>query len=182
MLPPGGIYDQSGKGYHSWHTSLLPYIEEMNTFNSVDFNVPFNDPKNSQLFKKKVPAYIIAGAGPEEDGEGYGVSHYAGNSQLLNKNSSAHFGRAPDGASNTLLLGEVSGNFKPWGHPESFRDPVNGIGKPDGFGKDDGALFIMADGSVKFIKSNVSPEILKALASPGGGEDNSRVNDAFGEP
>jgi hypothetical protein len=79
-----------------------------------------------------------------------------------------------DGTANTLLVGEVNANFRPWGDPANVRDPARGInrsaygfGGPPGSG---GALFAMADGSVRFVSERVSPTALKALATPDGGE------------
>jgi prepilin-type processing-associated H-X9-DG protein len=80
-----------------------------------------------------------------------------------------------DGLSNTLLAGEVNGNFKPWGYPANWRDPALGINKsPDGFGspwrRRKGANFLFADGSIHFIQDDIDPVILKALSTPDGGE------------
>ena len=79
-----------------------------------------------------------------------------------------------NGTANTLFIGEVSANFQPWGKPSNCRDPVRGINKsPHGFGGppgSGGALFAMADGSVRFFSDRVSPAVLKALATPDGGE------------
>ena len=79
-----------------------------------------------------------------------------------------------DGLSNTLLLGTARGHFKPWGSPDGMRDPALGINRsPDGFGDAPGSLgaqFVMADGSSRFVSSKIDPAVLKALATPNGGE------------
>jgi hypothetical protein len=75
-----------------------------------------------------------------------------------------------NGTGNTLLIGEVNANFEPWGKPGNCRDPLRGVNKsPYGFGGplgSGGAYFANADGSVRFIGDNVSPDVLKALAIP----------------
>ena len=64
--------------------------------------------------------------------------------------------------------------FKPWGHPTNWRDPTVGLNTPDGFGGprgNGGANFVMADASVRFVSDKISPDMLRALTTPGGGED-----------
>jgi prepilin-type processing-associated H-X9-DG protein len=61
----------------------------------------------------------------------------------------------------------------PWGYPANWRDPALGLNRsPDGFGNGmgKGANFSFADGSVRFLANAVSPEVLKALSTPAGGE------------
>jgi hypothetical protein len=80
-----------------------------------------------------------------------------------------------DGTSNTILAGEAWAAYKPWGHPRSWRDPAAGIRTtPDTFGspmRSDQAQFLMADGSVRTVNRKVGLDVLKALATPDGGED-----------
>lgn len=35
-----------------------------------------------------------------------------------------------DGTSNTLLMGEAAGNYKPWGNPTDWRDPPSALIAP----------------------------------------------------
>jgi prepilin-type processing-associated H-X9-DG protein len=108
------------------------------------------------------------------DANGYGLSHYAANSHVLGPNTALRVGDITDGTSTTLLIGEVNTEFKPWGHPVNWRDPALGIQRsPRGFGGvagSGGANFVMVDGSVRFISERVSPAVLRALATPNGGE------------
>ena len=79
-----------------------------------------------------------------------------------------------DGTSNTVFCGEVRERFRPWGHPANWRDPAAGINQsPEGFGSPvaDGCLFLMGDGTVRLVNKNIAPNMLKALATPDGGED-----------
>ena len=79
-----------------------------------------------------------------------------------------------DGTSNTLLVGTVTQRFKPWGHPANVRDPGRGIGRsPDGFGGPpqwNGAVFSFCDGHTALLNSKIDPKVLRALATPAGGE------------
>jgi prepilin-type processing-associated H-X9-DG protein len=61
-LPPGGIYNPAGAvglgamGF-SVHARLLPYMEQSNTQNLIDFRYPWNDPINAPAQFIKVPAF-----------------------------------------------------------------------------------------------------------------------------
>ena len=120
------------------------------------------------------------------DDEGYGLNHFAGNVHVFptyrfraNEAPSSgspgmRFTAFKDGLSNTLLIGTARGHFKPWGSPDGMRDPALGINRSlDGFGDSPGSLgsqFVMADGSVRLLSSKTDPAVLKALATPNGGE------------
>jgi hypothetical protein len=172
VFPPGGVFDADGAGHHSWQTMLLPYIDEARLFDQIDFNVPWDDPRNSRHFQYELPVFLNPSLPERQSIDGYGLSHYAGNSRLLNENTAISILAITDGTSYTILAGEVSSNLKPWGHPANYRDPALGVGGgPDAFGRPTiGAQFLMADGSVRFIDGDIDPQVLKALSTPDGGE------------
>src|SRR5690348_11362870 len=105
---------------------------------------------------------------------GFGLSHYAANVWVLGPNTKKRITDITDGSANTLLNGEVHADFKPWGHPMNFRDPARGINRSaQGFGGapySGGAYYTMADGSVRFVSERISPDVLRALSTPAGGE------------
>lgn len=81
-----------------------------------------------------------------------------------------------DGTSNSLMIGEVSGNAGAWtagGKPtlrEFTEKPyING---PDGFGGSfpGGSNFALGDGSVRMISDTVDPSVAEALMTISGGE------------
>jgi len=74
-----------------------------------------------------------------------------------------------DGASNTIMTGEILDSRPPWGKPGNVRDPALGIhcGPTYFGGRFEGATaFGFADGSVHFIANDIDPDVLKALATP----------------
>jgi hypothetical protein len=91
------------------------------------------------------------------------------------------FDRIADGLSQTLLIGETASDPGPWlrGGPSTARgldDSSNAkslIGPGGQFGGffPGGGYFSMCDGSVRFISSQVSPSILKSLATIAGNEN-----------
>jgi prepilin-type processing-associated H-X9-DG protein len=111
---------------------------------------------------------------PQTDERGFGLDHFSANSHVFRADRGLKFEEITDGTANTLLFGEINANFQPWGKPMNVRDPAKGINRsPHGFGGAPfagGAYFAMADGSVRFIGENVSRDVLRALATPNGGE------------
>jgi prepilin-type processing-associated H-X9-DG protein len=171
-LPLGGSFDARGRGLHGWQTAILPYVEQRTLYDSIDQSLPWDDPRNAAAFRMRVPVYQHPGIPETSDPHGYALSHYAGNVYVLGCGAPRTPASLTDGSSNTMLAGEVSTNLIPWGDPRNWRDPTLGLHRhPDGFGGLYGGTNILfADGSVKFVKDSVSPEVLRAIATPDGGE------------
>jgi Protein of unknown function (DUF1559) len=172
-LPYGGTFSTDGTMLHSWETQMLPFMGI--TLPGVDPNRPWNDPVNQPYFHSVLSEFInpTLGTPPLEDADHYGLSHFAVNSRVMGGGCTMPLQRC---TSNTILVGEVNDNFKPWGHPVNWRDPAtginrsaNGFGGPRGAG---GAQFLMADASVRFISDRTDPAVLRALSSPTGGNEN----------
>jgi len=175
MFPPGGVFDEREQGHHGWQTLLLPFVEQGHLYNEINFDVPWHHSDNTVVFQQSIPTYLLPFDDvPTHDGSGYGLSHYAGNSDVFAANSRIRIRDFRDGTSNTILAGEVIEDFKPWGDPENWRDPAMGLNAgPDSFGSrqsQDGVYFLLGDGSVKFISQDIDPEVLKAISTRDGGE------------
>ena len=178
-LPSGGTVTESGELLHGWAIFIGPqtgyYAED------VDFTIPWNQPPNDRYYKGNMALFVNpALPEPHFDKQGFALSHYAGNVHVLPlREFAAHPHGSPHGLkleelANTLLIGTVVENFKPWGHPANLRDPSRGINRhPEGFGGPanwGGAQFAMCDGSVRFLNSNTDPKVLEQLAKPGGSD------------
>jgi hypothetical protein len=171
VLPPGATFDADGRPLHSWTTPLLPYIEQDRVYKMIDLNRPWSDPHNHAAFKQDIPIFLNPSVSESKHGE-FGPCHYAANVHLLGA-TARRLDDITDGAANTLLYGEAASRFKPWGQPLNWRDPSLGINRsPEGFGNPQlpGAVFVFADGSARFLRETISPEVLKALATPAGAE------------
>jgi prepilin-type processing-associated H-X9-DG protein len=71
------------------------------------------------------------------------------------------------------MSGEVGGGYKPWADPSNARAVAGSLtpgpttfGNPSG----QGAYMLFADGSVRWLSSDIDPTALNALGTPGGGE------------
>ena len=171
-FPPGGTFDQYGNPLHSWETMLLPYID-----NSAlpEMSLPWNGPRNAEHFKVELSDFLNPGVNSSRsDSNNFGLSHYAANARVLGADRAMRTEEITDGLSHTIMAGEVKENFRPWGDPVNWRDPAQGVQKsPDGFGgpwADGSTQFLMMDGSVRSINKDIDPSLLKALATPRGGE------------
>jgi prepilin-type processing-associated H-X9-DG protein len=173
----------------SWMASILPFLDEPVLFQSFDFKKPWDDPINMAR-NAQVAAYLNPNMNDTTDANGNGLSHYAGMAGLgadapaLAKNDprAGVFGYnrkvairdITDGTANTIMAMDVNAKLGAWaaGGPSTIRafteEPyING---PDGIGGNfaGGANFLFADGSVRFIRENVDPKVLKAMATIAG--------------
>jgi hypothetical protein len=173
QLPPGSLLASDGAALHGWQTLLLPYLDEgaLALFQQIDLSRPWHAPGNRDVFKREVWAYRLHQ--PTHDADGFALSHYSANQHVVGGARPFHVSAMTDGTSNTILAGEVAEHYKPWGHPRNWRDPAAGINRsPDGFGSPwpGGAQVIMPDGSIRFLSDDTDPRVLRALATPAGGE------------
>jgi hypothetical protein len=174
QLPADGTLDDRGVPLHSWETAILPYLNY--DTGSIHLELPWNHPDNVNNFRHPLPNFVNPDFRTVDlyDEGGFGLSHYAANNRVLYTNSKVRFEDITDGLAETILVGEVNAGFQPWGKPGNGRDPAAGIGtRPDQFGGPPGrrgAQFVMADGSVRFLRQDTDPQVLKTLATPAAGD------------
>jgi hypothetical protein len=54
-LPPAYTVGPDVQRLHSWRALILPYIEEMVTYESIDFSKPWDDPANALAYSSAPP-------------------------------------------------------------------------------------------------------------------------------
>jgi hypothetical protein len=142
-------------------------------FKRINLDLPWHDDANKSAFQVVLDVFLYASE-KERNSAGFALSQYASNVRVLGGGRALDLKKDfPDGTSNKLLLGEAAGNYRPWGDHANWRDPALGINTTqEGFGNNDRkvAQFVMVDGSVRTLSNNTSPEVLKALSTPAGGE------------
>jgi hypothetical protein len=189
-FPPGGAFQSDNAGnerpMHGWMTFLLPYIGEETLYRSIDLERPYSDAANFPALSRDVPLYFTPGADRSKVGSGLGAAHFAGvgGEVIEPKTGLLHFGvfernsqvrrdDVTDGLSHTVIAGEIAHRFPPWGDPSNWRPLTGGLNAdPRGFGNVDGsgAMFLHADGSVRFYSNQTSPRTLQQLGTRDGGE------------
>ena len=175
----------------SWQASILPFIEEAATFQSLDLKKPWDDPSNKGR-STPIASYLNPKLTDTVDANGNAMTHYAGmagvgpdapdlpktdpRAGIFGHNRKVSVRDIRDGTSNTIAVMNVNGRLGPWaagGSPTLralTKEPyING---PDGIGGNfqGGANFLFADGSVRFISETVDPNVMRAIATMAGGE------------
>lgn len=187
--PIGGVFarDDAGviRGQHGWMTFLLPFIGETELYQQIDQSRPFDHPLNQNPMGQNVDLYFAEGGDRSRVGKGFAASHFAGvGGEVSEDGRILYLGiferdvavkreEITDGLSNTLIVGELAGSYPPWGEPENWREIGRGLNKdPAGFGSADGngAVFLLADGSVKFFSNKTSPKVLEKMTTRNGAD------------
>ncbi|WP_298866283.1 DUF1559 domain-containing protein [uncultured Gimesia sp.] len=170
IFPPGAIETTDGRPYHSWQTSILPFVDQNSLYNQINFNKAWHDPANQMIFQQKIRVYLNPSIQETAPVNGYEISHYRGNELVLKKNNGFRIVDIKDSTPNTIMAMEIGENFKPWGDPTNITNPPNIIGSGKKTTYKGGYQVLMADGSVRFISEDVDRAVLKALSTPDGGE------------
>jgi hypothetical protein len=171
----------------SWIATLLPYYDHADWHRKLEFGYSWNSPQNLPVTRQTLPEVVNPLVGPEASESGFPVTHYVGVAGVgadagklkADDPRAGMFGynrhtRPQDlsrGAANTVAMLGVTKQVGPWAaggnatvRPLTKAPYVNG---PDGFGsgQPDGMLVGMADGSVRFVSKDVSPQVLEQLAA-----------------
>ena len=171
MFPQGGTFDSAGGAHHSWTTFLDCYLAQSAFITLVDFNVPWDDPVNVDLFRKGwfYSAWHNPSIMDVRSPDGFTLSHYAANQWVMHRNSSIRAQDFSTGTSSVALAGDANGNFDPLGYPYQWRDLTAGLGaSQSGFGCPTRSItmFVMADGSVRSLSNDTDSQIAVSMAGP----------------
>jgi len=169
---PSTRYDaRQTRAIQSWQAVLLPYVHHgSRTAGLIDYDQPWDAPRNAAYFRGIVPPYLNPEITPIRSPEGFALSHYAGNRHVLGARQPLRIPEASQGQAHLIVAGEVAQGFKPWGDPSNLRDPIRGLrGTAEEFGNPSmtGANFLFGDGSVRFLKRTTSPQVLTRHSLPG---------------
>ena len=186
-FPPGTVDDPQGVPLHGWPSLILPYVDNVDLANAMNFSRPWDDPtpgvdggpSNQTITSESIGIYKMPGTGL---GPNQPILGYATNAWVIGGPTPRRLGTITDGLAQTILAGEAAGNYRPWGAPNHARDPNLGINRSrSGFGspRPGGANFVLADGSVRFLRDATPMPLFRALATPDGGEpiDKSQLDD-----
>jgi hypothetical protein len=189
--PVGGIFHIPKPGVsepmHGWMTQILPHLPDgAALFRNIDLEQPYFASVNQPSMGHLVPSFLAAGGNRSLIQDKFGPAHFAGLGGVITQDdgSIAHVGvfdvnsdvtrdDVTDGQSHTMLMGEIGHDYPAWGEPRNWRQIGKGLNRdPNGFGnaRHTGAMFLMADGSVKFFPNQTDPKVLQALSTRDGDE------------
>lgn len=101
---PTGVDDQ----HFSAASKLLPFIEQQNVFNMIDFKKSISDPANAAMRRVRIKTFLSAGDPVESVKPEWGATNYLFNDKAFFLNSKARIPASfPDGTSNTIIIGET---------------------------------------------------------------------------
>jgi len=126
VLPPGTqnatgpiVSKEDATQYHmSWIVQILPYMEQQNVFNHVDFTASVYAPENNSVRVRQMPM-LICPTDPHTFGKPVGLTTYCGvhndyeapidvnQNGVLFLNSAIHYEQVTDGSSNTIYVMEA---------------------------------------------------------------------------
>lgn len=168
-FPPAAIMSEDGRPLLSWRVALLPMLGEEALYREFHLNEPWDSPHNRSL-ETRMPQVFRC---PSEPQAAPGLTTY----QAIVDTTSLFTGTAQgvrissitDGTSNTILVGEAVVPVT-WSQPVDLSlksaQPFAGMGSnhPGGFN------VLFADGAVRFLKSHLSGQSFRAMATRNGGE------------
>jgi prepilin-type processing-associated H-X9-DG protein len=173
--PPPAILSQDGKPLLSWRVAILPLLDQRALFNEFHLDEPWDSEHNQALVERMPNVYVVPGSRAEPGTTFYRTFSGKGTAFDPAIKAGVDVTKVLDGTSNTIAVVEAAAAV-PWTKPDeeipfdfhAQPDEENLIEKlgghfPGGFN----ALFL--DGSVRFIKSMVSPIVLHALITRDGG-------------
>jgi type II secretory pathway pseudopilin PulG len=172
-FPPAYTTNASGKPMHSWRALLLPFIvDHSGAADGYRFDEPW-DSAHNQVFAHHPPAIFRC---PHGEHQAPGETSYVvvtGSETLFDGDQALSMGDISDGLSNTILVVEVGNSGVNWLEPRDLpleQTTFGGASGRLGGIHPDGALVLMADGSVRMIPVDLPSEQIRALITPRGGE------------
>ncbi len=176
---PADIRGKEGKPLLSWKVAILPFLADQGElFNEFHKDEPWDSPHNKALIARMPAVFTVPGAEDAETGQTF-YRGFAGAGTLFDPKERGGVAMADitDGTSNTMLLVEAKEAVS-WTKPESdltFEDDQNlqkvkALLDKLGGHREGGFSVLFCDGSVRFIRHNVSLHVLRGLITRASGE------------
>ncbi len=150
----------------SWRYAILPYIEQQNLFAAMDPKSGWNSTRNQQYSATPIKTYGDPLDAPDNQTR-FRVFYNGG--AMFDEKKQISFAEIKDGSSNTIMFVEATDRV-PWAQCNEFEfnksNPLPALGHP----KRDGFMVILGDGSVRFIRNNVNPEVVKGMIHASDGQ------------
>ena len=171
QLPPAVVYGEDGKPLYSWRVLILPYIEQDELYREFHLDEPWDSPHNIELVSRMPVTYAPPPGKRTKVPPGHTVIHvFVGKGAAFEGRTGL---RLPadfwDGTSNTILLIEA-GRPVPWSSPEDLAfDPAGPLPDLQPIFRD-GFRVALGDGSMRWIRKDISESTLRTAITRNGGE------------
>jgi len=152
----------------SWRVSLLPFVEQAAVYSRIRRNEAWDSPANRPISLEPIFVYTDV-TNPTDPSTR--IRCFYGNGAMFDADPKKRTSIAgiKDGTSNTIMYAE-SADKVPWSQcneiPFDPNGPLPSFGRPNS----DKFFVTMADGSVRMVRKNVDPIVMKAAITKNGGE------------
>jgi prepilin-type N-terminal cleavage/methylation domain-containing protein len=165
----------------AWSAMLLPFLEQQNLHQQIDWNAPYDAPENAAVAKIDLPIYLCP---TEPDFTPHkGLISYGGifgellvdreqDDGLFVNERAFRFSDVLDGLSNTLAVSEdVGGPDREWINGRNIFAVAHGINDPTAWVGDNeirsahvgGAMMLFADARTLFVSETIDKPLLGKL-------------------
>lgn len=166
-FPPAYIADEEGRPMHSWRVLILPYAGEQALYDRYDFDKPWDHPNNVEVTRQMPEIY----GSPHSHYYGFGKTAPAGHTHyqaisapgtVLGQTEGCRMDEIADGLFKTAIVLENYARPVHWAEPTDLspRD-IRANFEQITSGPSSGSLVLMADGSIRTITAETTPDELE---------------------
>ncbi len=172
-LPPAYTVDAEGKPLHSWRALILPYVDQVELYNKIDFSKPWDHPANREAYGTQIPVFQCPAASGLKPQYTTYLAVVAPDS-CLRPGTSCKLSDVKDSADDTLLLVEVSAvRSVHWMSPQDADERLilEVLSRPDELSHHRAINAAMVSGVVQGIGDHWKPAALRAIVTIAGSDD-----------
>lgn len=170
-LPPAYTTDADGRPLHSWRTLILPYVDQIELYESIDFTKPWDDPVNAHAAERAINVFQCP-SNTESDNRTTYLAVVTPES-CFRSGEGVQVSEITDPAKETMMVIEVESKHAiPWMSPSDADEKlVLTLGEPTTRAPHPGgAVTAFVDGSVQFLSEEVSAAQRRAMISIAGND------------
>lgn len=195
-LPPGCLQYRPWRGNPrlknlAWSALILPFMEETTVHRLVDFDYPFDHPRNGEAARTRLASYLCPSALDTRPSSGRGRTDYAGlygqritttrntDNGVFIYNWPIRIREISDGITYTLAVAEdVGGPDGEWINGSNVFEQSGRINDPNAWVGDNeirsphasGAMLLFVCGRVQFVSESMELPVLAAIITRNYGE------------